>query len=654
MIFARFLRNVAVGLALVATVTGAAAQTRPATWGTIGNPIGGGLDGVADYSWANAFADLMKQARAFGSPGSPWVHELAPPLDANGWPTGDFGVILAIFDGMKGIGGTYKMRFECSTIPDIQLVASPGQIANVQRNPQTGVVTADLIFPEGGIQIMLGFRNTNGGVRNLQVMRPGYNFGDVFTKPFLNMLKPLQVLRFMDWSSTNWSPVVNWSDRRLPSSPSYAGFPGVPWEVCIDLCNLLGKDAYINVPHMATDDYVRQLAILFRDRLRPDLKLYVEYSNEVWNWQFAQSHWNLAQAKAEVQAGNSPLNYDGSTNEGVWAARRVGLRLKQIVDIFREVQLGHRRRDLRPILGTMVGWPDLWMVEPLKMLNDVYGPPANYIYAVGLAPYFNLGPDQEREGMTVDQVLAFLQRSVDEWKTSIWFESCFATAYTYGLKVVAYEGGPDTFGPGSIEAKAQANMDPRIQAICEDYLRMWYGYGGDVFNWFVVNATNYNTQYGAWGTTNDWTRPDSPKNRAIRAVAESRKFPLTRGQVIPGDVDPRQVAWRDQNWASTSHLSLTTWDWRGPHKDILLRSLGNRQYRIRFFAQTWSENARLRVSIGNRLVGEVPLVNGPNFVWTAPLTATIADGMTAMRMTIVPSGTASAAVDIRNIRFEAL
>lgn len=46
--------------------------------------------------------------------------------------------------------------------------------------------------------------------------------------------------------------------------------------------------------------------------------VYVEWSDEVWNWSFGyletQDHFNAA--VAEVNAGNSPLNYDGTTNQG--------------------------------------------------------------------------------------------------------------------------------------------------------------------------------------------------------------------------------------------------------------------------------------------------------------------------------------------------
>ena len=71
--------------------------------------------------------------------------------------------------------------------------------------------------------------------------------------------------------------------------------------------------------------------------LKPDLTIYVEYSNEVWNGIFAQADWTLQQAKAEVAAGNSPLNNDGDTNQYYWMWRRTAKRTQDISRIMSEV-----------------------------------------------------------------------------------------------------------------------------------------------------------------------------------------------------------------------------------------------------------------------------------------------------------------------------
>ena len=73
-----------------------------------------------------------------------------------------------------------------------------------------------------------------------------------------------------------------------PDSFTSAGPNGVSYEDCIELANEAHKDMWINIPALATTDYVQQLAQLIHTKLDPGLKVYVEYSNETWNWAFGE------------------------------------------------------------------------------------------------------------------------------------------------------------------------------------------------------------------------------------------------------------------------------------------------------------------------------------------------------------------------------
>ena len=100
----------------------------------------------------------------------------------------------------------------------------------------------------------------------------------------------------MDWMDTNNSKQIGWEDR-----PRYNDYTwttnGIPAEVLVTLANRVGADPWFTLPHMADDTYARNLATLVRDGLDEDLKTYVEYSNEVWNWQFQQAQWADKQAR---------------------------------------------------------------------------------------------------------------------------------------------------------------------------------------------------------------------------------------------------------------------------------------------------------------------------------------------------------------------
>ena len=58
-----------------------------------------------------------------------------------------------------------------------------------------------------------------------------------------------------------------------------------PSEV-VDLCNEVGADLWLCVPYGATDACVTQLFQMIGTRLNPGQKVYVEYSNETWNFGF--------------------------------------------------------------------------------------------------------------------------------------------------------------------------------------------------------------------------------------------------------------------------------------------------------------------------------------------------------------------------------
>lgn len=63
---------------------------------------------------------------------------------------------------------------------------------------------------------------------------------------------------------------------------------GVPMEVAAELIKQTGTDPWVNIPHNASKEYVRELAKNMAEvkKENPDVKIHVEYSNEVWNGRF--------------------------------------------------------------------------------------------------------------------------------------------------------------------------------------------------------------------------------------------------------------------------------------------------------------------------------------------------------------------------------
>ena len=95
--------------------------------------------------------------------------------------------------------------------------------------------------------------------------------------------------------NTNSATQVQWSDRPVRGNDPALG---VPLEDMIELANTLGADPWFNIPHTASDDWITQFATLVKTTLRPDVTVYIEWSNEVWNSLFAQYAYSAAKGAA--------------------------------------------------------------------------------------------------------------------------------------------------------------------------------------------------------------------------------------------------------------------------------------------------------------------------------------------------------------------
>lgn len=477
--------------------------------------LGANLAPIYDWSRTHEFVDLMRQARPFGPADTPWSSVL--PVGPDGWPTQDFGVILMANQwATKGLGGVYKIRFTGQAT--VRLNSSAGSLSAPSYDPATGVTTIDYTFPEGGDQMLLSFYNTQGSVKNLKVIRPGYDPVNppTFTSHFLQHIQRFAVLRTMDWQLTNANPLVRWEDRPTPAntrttSPKYYG---IDLETIIQLGNESGKDLWIHVPFGADDTYVRNMAQLLRDTLNPNVRIYLEYSNELWNMGFKQAKDNMAAAKAEVAANPaSVLAVGGETWDYAWAARRVAKRTIEIADIFASVygQDAINTR-VRPVLASQLQGQWQW-ASMLDMVKKAYPKaPKDYFYGIAGAPYFNLDASpyggsnlQWAEGSTPEQLLNNLSITAKA-ELNYAYTNMENIAYLtrhHGLRMLSYEGGPDTFGTGSVLAKRDANLDQRFYPICRQFLADWEQSGGEMFMYFYAGAYNYRTFYGQWSVTED-------------------------------------------------------------------------------------------------------------------------------------------------------
>ncbi len=104
----------------------------------------------------------------------------------------------------------------------------------------------------------------------------------LFNEGFLSKAERFSVLRFKDWGRMDARPQGTWNRRTLPNYAFQGGPNGVALEYMLDLASQLSADAWICLPHLADENYARGFAELAKERLRPESRLYLEYSSELW------------------------------------------------------------------------------------------------------------------------------------------------------------------------------------------------------------------------------------------------------------------------------------------------------------------------------------------------------------------------------------
>lgn len=505
--------------------------------------IGLELDGIGDGSRSKPFVDLAMTHRPWTLPNS----SEPAKTDAEGWPATDaetvlfdirpFGTWAPPVDDpdrfMPDWSGVYSVSFKGQAQIGVRGSLTP-RVSQVAYNSATNTTSCKLQVPKGEGLIILTLTNTRRtpaspagtGITALKVIRPGYdpNTKQVFTKEFLEMLRPFKVLRYMDWLHTNYNPgyygdpghhALEWKDRRKPTDATQVsayGKYGVAWEYVVMLANLTKTDSWINIPVAATDGYIRELAKFLKENLNKDSIIYIEHSNEVWNFGFPQYIYNKLAAIDEVKSGKSVLNNDGINDEERFAHRRHAKRLRDIAMIFAEVfgkdQLNKR---IRPVYASWVISPDAHYRDVLAWCEKTYGPVKNYFYSMAVASYYNA--HDASKTATPDEVLdAMFKSSDDAQKYLIPLRDL---AKQKGLKFMQYEIGPDNGGgdPTNVANRIRANRLPRMKDLILYDAKRWFANGGDLYMYFA--APGAYSRHGCWGLSEDVADLNTPKWKAI-------------------------------------------------------------------------------------------------------------------------------------------
>ncbi|MEP7146656.1 MAG: hypothetical protein ABI792_06570 [bacterium] len=268
--------------------------------------IGMNLYTLYDWGTENPFVNIMKFCK-------PWGTQNVVPVNGgqNSWNTGVIDQIPQDADGyplelpfhvsgQETLQVAYTVWTNTPALPSgeyIVLYDGEGEInlwcdaIIISQTPGRIVVnvTAGLCSM---MQLKISRSASGNHIRNIRFLMPGTEFTyqtQPYNQDWINKLKPFKTIRFMDWGATNNSPHISWNDRAQTGNYTWATKQGVPYEEMARVCNYLNSDMWINIPHKADNNYITQMADLIRNNLNPNLKIYVEYSNELWNPTFEQT-----------------------------------------------------------------------------------------------------------------------------------------------------------------------------------------------------------------------------------------------------------------------------------------------------------------------------------------------------------------------------
>ena len=621
-------------------VSGASADSSPQN---ADSPLGANLHVLADWSSEYTFVDAFKQSRPWMTQADGvWDTKEADllDLDENGWPKSlpDYDdwtvkyrwISTLMFNGISGRypSGQYIVLYDGKGTIEYGLDASKNSASRQGRD----VIDVVAGKTQAGFSLSIKATDpfgTGDYIRNVRVLMPGFdetNYqGQTFHPTFLSNISKYKVIRFMDWMRTNWdynetgpirdlnehelewshplhdaednpflrraeleavrsAETIGWSDRPEPTDSTFASEEGVPVELMVELANEIKADPWFNMPHLATDEYIEEFARTVHQSLDPQRRVYVEYSNEVWNSGFGQSRWVERQATAQWP--------DSTVSDLEKRLSWFGERTATMCDIWKAVYSSTPERVVC-VMGTQAS--NSWLGErTLDCPLSTMAPCHTHIDAVAIAPYFgqHIGDPVNRTGVeewtgrwdggmgTLFNELRYGSQLTGGAisKTSLHEAKQYMDAYAEvaaerNIGMVAYEGGQHLAGVGSVtwnnsisEMFSLANRDSRMTDLYTDYLEHWDNAGGQIF--VIFTSSGVYSRWGNWGAHEYADEVNTPKHGAVTEFIAENSCDWDQCLPVPSSV-PTAVTLHSvgftivsSSWFALLVLGLLTMTWR--------------------------------------------------------------------------------------------
>ncbi len=346
--------------------------------------------------------------------------------------------------------GTYTLQFHGQARVNLALVSGTFVVGTRQfksvlpsgmgYDAATNTTTARMNVAGNRGMFFLGFKNTRRsasaatgtGITKVHLYMPLYPgakkseaIGTVVYGPIRRAFSHYTVIRWLEQANVRESG--RWRNRTVPADSFFThgkffgnNNGGECWEDLVMLANETGKDLYLTLPVAANRAYFKKLALLLKygsdgrepytamrpnpayPPLNPNLKVYFEVGNEIWNWAFGSSAQAARIAEREIKqhsAAAKIFDYNGHGNYRTWQAWRTVVASNVFRRVFGNQAMGTR---IRPLLedqynnGQLTAWFSLNFLDGYfdnGTGHHVAHPhPVNYyLWGGGGATYYGVG-----------------------------------------------------------------------------------------------------------------------------------------------------------------------------------------------------------------------------------------------------------------------
>jgi hypothetical protein len=255
---------------------------------------------------------------------------------------------------------------------------------------------------------------------------------------------------------------------------------------------------------MADDDYVRHYAELVRDQLDPKLKAYVEYSNEVWNFEHGEWIQHAGERVGMKKEWDTRLRYQARRSLEIFKIFEKALGLPRLVRV-----LAGQCWDLR-----------------LTILLDAEKA-YQHADAMAIAPYFGFEISEDANiprlhGRNAAQVVEAVYNGLDAQHKLL--KELKKIADDRGLRMIGYEGGQHLATGGQFHEDTEVqhlldevNRSPRMGDAYRKYLDLWRDEGGQIM--VLYKLVDEYSKWGRWGLLEEMWQPVGSAPKYIASIA---------------------------------------------------------------------------------------------------------------------------------------